>query len=353
MIRRLLVGGAALVLPFASFGYLVQRAVGRLIAAPRYGDGEDSLRPAIDALGGEVVRLRSRDGLRLAGRWLPAEPDSTGGAPMGEWLPESHEAVLLLHGYSGSVAPDLLEFGPFLRRTANVLGLDFRGHGGSDPGPTTFGMLEVEDVAGALAWLGERGIRRVALMGTSMGAVTALSAVAILGDASLAGADGDPNAPVSPIPAPRPQIVGVVAESATPEVALAVASRIGGPFARRIADLLFAGVARRLGSDPRATEPGVMVGLVPPVPMLFIHGDADDVVPLDSARRLAGGAGDCGTLWVVPGAHHSRAHQAAPAEYEARVTTFLRAAFGAARTASAETGTGETASAGSPMRRST
>ena len=30
-------------------------------------------RPALDALGGEVIRLRSRDGLRLAGRWLPAE----------------------------------------------------------------------------------------------------------------------------------------------------------------------------------------------------------------------------------------------------------------------------------------
>ena len=31
------------------------------------------------------------------------------------------------------------------------------GHGGSDDAPTTFGLHEIDDVAGALAWLGERG----------------------------------------------------------------------------------------------------------------------------------------------------------------------------------------------------
>ena len=101
--------------------------------------------------------------------------------------PTRHEAILLLHGYPGSIAPDLVEYGPFLRRTAGVLGLDFRGHGESDDGPTTFGLLEVEDVAGALAWLGERGITRVALVGTSMGGITAIAAVAVLGDGSLRG----------------------------------------------------------------------------------------------------------------------------------------------------------------------
>ena len=71
--------------------------------------------------------------------------------------------------------PTCVEYGPFLRRTAGVLGLDFRGHGGSDDGPTTFGLLETEDIAGALAWLGERGITRVAMVGTSMGGITAIA----------------------------------------------------------------------------------------------------------------------------------------------------------------------------------
>ena len=67
----------------------------------------------LDRLGGEVVRLRSRDGVRLAGRWLAAEPGEG-------WKPDPREAILLLHGWSGSVTPDLLEVGPFLRRTASA-----------------------------------------------------------------------------------------------------------------------------------------------------------------------------------------------------------------------------------------
>ena len=66
-----------------------------------------------------------------------------------------------------------------LRRTAGILGLDFRGHGGSDDAPTTFGMHEIEDVAGALAWLGARGITRVALVGSSMGGITAIAAAVV------------------------------------------------------------------------------------------------------------------------------------------------------------------------------
>ena len=141
MTRRWLGAAGAAGLSAITLRAAARRAADRLLDAPRVGPEEASLAPALDALGGEVVRLRARDGLRLAGRWLPAEPADG-------WAPEPHDAILLLHGYSGSVAPDLVEYGPFLRRIAGVLGLDFRGHGESDDGPTTFGMLEVEDVAG-------------------------------------------------------------------------------------------------------------------------------------------------------------------------------------------------------------
>ena len=198
MIRRLAAAGIAAAAAAAS--YLALRTVARrgarqLLDAPRTGPDEAGLAPALDALGGEIVRLRSRDGLRLGGRWLPFEPgrgtgDRGGGDDeASEWSADPHEAILLLHGYSGSIAPDMLEYGPFLRRTAGVLGLDFRGHGESDDGPSTFGLLEVEDVAGALAWLGERGVSRVALVGTSMGGIAGMVAVAVLGDGSLASAD--------------------------------------------------------------------------------------------------------------------------------------------------------------------
>ena len=141
------------------------RAASRILDAPRFGPDEQGLKPDLDALGGEVVRLRARDGLRLHARWLPsvdAGQSSSAGEPAGtddagDWIPDPYEAILLLHGWTGSVAPDLVAMGPTLGRTAGVLGLDFRGHGGSDDARTTFGLREIEDVAGALDWLGERG----------------------------------------------------------------------------------------------------------------------------------------------------------------------------------------------------
>jgi pimeloyl-ACP methyl ester carboxylesterase len=298
-----------------------RRAARRLLAAPRATPDEARLAPALDALGGEVVRLRSRDGLRLSGRWLPLE------APGDGWTPDPHEAVLLLHGYSGSVAPDLVEYGPFLRRTAGVLGLDFRGHGESEEAPTTFGMLEVEDVAGALGWLGERGITRVALFGTSMGGIAAIEAVVILGDGSLAAADADDAATRATTDAPRPRMVAVVAESVATSVEVPVANRIRSPFGRFIAGRLFAAAAGMLGADPRDAEPGKVVGLVEPVPLLLIHGSADATVPLDDGRRLAALAGLSAEHWIVEGADHSQGHAVAGQDYERRVSDFLRVAF--------------------------
>jgi pimeloyl-ACP methyl ester carboxylesterase len=303
-----------------------RRAVDRLLHAPRTSPGEDALGPALDELGGEVVRLRARDGLRLAARWLPAEatdPDR----PDAVWRRDPHEAILLLHGYSGSIAPDLLEYGPFLRRTAGVLGLDFRGHGGSDDGPSTFGLLETEDIAGALAWLGERGITRVALIGTSMGGISAIAAVAVLGDGTLVAADGDPTAPRDMDIAPRPIIVAIVADSTAPELEVAVGTRVRGPGGRFVAARLFDGAAKVLGADPRATEPSRVIGLLESVPLLLIHGEADQTVPIADGRRLAELAGPAAEHWVVPGADHSASHAVAGDDYERRVTNFLRLAF--------------------------
>lgn len=324
MIRGLLLAAAAAI-PVVSTVAL-RRATDRLLAGPRRAPGEAALAPAIDALGGEVVRLRARDGVRLSARWLLARPEEAD-----EWRIDPHEAVLLLHGYSGSIAPDLVEYAPFLRSTAAVLGLDFRGHGDSDEGPTTFGLQEVEDVAGALAWLGERGIRRVALMGTSMGGITALASVVVLGDGRLAAADLDPAAPRHDVAPARPRIVGVVADSVAPEIATVVGGRLPGPFGRSVAQRLFDLAARRLGGDPRATEPGRIVGLIEGMPLLLVHGAADELVPLADAHRLAGLAPEGTRHLVVDGASHSGSHAADPTTYEGEVTAFLRRAFATVR----------------------
>ena len=323
--RRLLLAAAAPVVALLAVRPVGDRMARRLMDAPRTGPGEDALRPAVEALGGEVVRLLARDGIRLSGRWLPAEPGDDG------WVPDPREAVVLLHGWTGSVGPDLVAHGPFLLRTANLLGLDFRGHGGSADGPTTFGALEVEDVAGALAWLGERGIRRVALMGSSMGGIVALTSVAVLGDGRLAAADADPDAPVGVSTPPRPRIVAVVAESVTPELRLLVARRLRVPLGSRLGDQAFAGVARAVGVDPRATEPIRAVRLLEDVPLLLVAGGADAIVTPADADRLAAAAPEGTHRLVVAGAGHGDAHATDPKAWEDAVATHLRSAFEGAR----------------------
>ena len=209
-----------------------------------------------------------------------------------------------------------------------MLGLDFRGHGESDDGPTTFGMREVEDVAGALAWLGERGIERVALVRARRWAgSTAIAAVGVLGDGSLPGADVDLDAPAGVVPAPRPRIVGVVADSVPPE--LAVGDRLADPgtASALAADRMLAAAARDLGGDPRATEPIRIVGLVEPVPLLLDPRRSRPTVPLADGRRLAAAAGPSASHWTVPGAAHSASHATMPQEYEAWVTDGVRSAF--------------------------
>jgi pimeloyl-ACP methyl ester carboxylesterase len=327
MIRKSLMAIGAVVVPIVTFDVLTRRASRRLLDRPRTFPDEAALAPALDALGGEVVRIRARDGLRLSARWVAAEDGDAG------WKPDPHEAILLLHGSSGSVAPHLVEHGPYLRRTAGVLGLDFRGHGGSDESATTFGLREIEDVAGALAWLGDRGVDRVALMGMSMGGMTAIASVAVLGDGSIVGTDIDPDAPRH-VPAPRrPRILAVVADSAVPEVESVAVPFIPGPAPRMVAARVFDAMSRTLGGDPRETEPIRVIGLLEGIDVLLIAGDRDPILPVVDAHRLAE-AGPPGTeLWIVPGADHRQGHRVDPAGYESRVTEHLRTAFRRAREA--------------------
>ena len=73
LIRRAIAASLAAVVSVVTLRALAGRGARRLLDAPRTTPFEEALRPALDALGGEVVRFGSRDGLRLRGRWLPAQ----------------------------------------------------------------------------------------------------------------------------------------------------------------------------------------------------------------------------------------------------------------------------------------
>jgi hypothetical protein len=68
-------------------------------------------------------------------------------------------------------------------------------------------------------------------------------------------------------------------------------------------------------------SPEASVGLLSPIPVLFIHGDADSIVPLHHSQRLFELAGFPKQLWVVPGAGHIQAIK--DKQLRARLTEYL------------------------------
>jgi pimeloyl-ACP methyl ester carboxylesterase len=135
-----------------------------------------SLNPARMGLVCEDVELKTDDGVRLSGWWMP------GGKP-------ERAPVVILHGLGASKA-HMIDYILLAQEQGNpALAIDFRGHGGSDPSLTSIGFHESRDVEAAMRFVRERGAGDPVLWGTSMGAVSALLAAAR--DGSAAGIIAD------------------------------------------------------------------------------------------------------------------------------------------------------------------
>lgn len=64
-------------------------------------------------------------------------------------------------------------------------------------------------------------------------------------------------------------------------------------------------------------------------PVLIIHADADDAIPVGESEMLAAaGHADRTELWVAPGTKHLGARGVDPAVYDARVIRFFNDALG-------------------------
>ena len=117
----------------------------------------------------EDITIKTRDGLRLSGWWIPNEKDSM---------------VIPLHGYTRSRWDDVymkqtIEF--LLKQGYSVLTFDFRAHGKSEGSFTTVGEKELLDVLSAIDWLEENHpekAKKIALVGFSMGAIVTIRALA-------------------------------------------------------------------------------------------------------------------------------------------------------------------------------
>jgi alpha-beta hydrolase superfamily lysophospholipase len=236
----------------------------------------------------DSVTFPAADGLTLRGWWVPASG--------------SDRAILQLHGHAGSMDPDVQYLSAWHEAGLNVLLFDLRAHGRSAGQATTFGYLERRDVQGAVSFLKqEKGMRRVALVGFSLGGM-----VAIL------------SAPVCP------QVDAVVEDGAPARLRSALKvwgleHHLPAWFAAAMARLAILGASLRLGTNLFRCEPVRWAGRIPQ-PLLMIHGDLDQYCP-DFEDLLA--AASPAEVWRLPDVGHVQASQIYPDEYRRRVVAFL------------------------------
>jgi dipeptidyl aminopeptidase/acylaminoacyl peptidase len=248
----------------------------------------------------EEVTFPSREGnVELSGWLIPGRPEQP--------------YVIFVHGLdserSADGAVDLAS--RLVGQGYNALLFDLRGHGRSGGERISGGYFEREDVLGAYDFLVSRGAAagRVGVIGFSLG-----GGVAIMAAADEHG------------------IVAVVADSAFADIDDLIARETARktflseelvpvflPAARLFADRLY-------GIDLGDISPERDATLLT-VPILLIHGDADNRIPPSHSRRIHQRAHFGSELWTPEGVNHVDAFLAQPDEYARRVIRYLEERF--------------------------
>ena len=245
----------------------------------------------------ERVSIRSRDGLRLAGRYYPGRE----GAPI----------VLAFHGYRGTPARDFAGGTQFyLSEGYGLLMAEQRAHGASEGHVIAFGVKERYDCLDWISYVRERfgPDRPLLLAGISMGAATVLMA---------SGLDLPPNVRAvladAPFTSPAAILRKVCADLHVPPALAMPLLRLGAR--------LFGG----FGLDDADAAEAVQSARVP---ILVIHGEDDRFVPCDMGRAVAAANPDLVRLETFPGAGHGLSFLVDRPRYERVVRAFFARALG-------------------------
>lgn len=234
---------------------------------------------------GEQVWLDSISGTSLHAWFIPAV---AGPAP----------AVAVLHGW-GANGSLLLPLAPYLHEAGyQALFLDARNHGLSEHDDFASLPRFAEDLDVGIAWLRERDdVTSIALAGHSVGAGAAILA---------ASRDPEIAAVVSMSAFAHPR------EMMTNQLRL---TRLPG----EVSDVLLWPIEKIIGHRFDEFAPQLRIAEVAS-PVLIVHGDADQVIPVGDAFRLYDEAPD-GQILIVPGGEHAALEAFEP--YMTDVVAFL------------------------------
>ncbi len=246
---------------------MFRNLVDRLVYYPMpYPQGEWNLQAQS---GARDLWFATRDGIRLNAWWFPQ--------------PGSRLATLFLHGNAGNVTHRIDHALRINSAGSSVLVLDYRGYGKSKGHPTERGLhLDADAAYEALLRLGyDPG--QVLLHGESLGTAVAVEL------------------------ASRRPCAGLILESplaSLREMAATVVPILGPLVAN--------------GFNTKKMIRRVRV------PLLVVHGDADEIVPFSQGQAVFAAANQPKQFWRVPGAHHNDLLYVANEQYVPRLRAFYR-----------------------------
>ncbi len=241
---RVLAGCAALYVALAVLMWILQRRL------QYYPDPTAPQMPSVQSAAElRDIELEAADGLRLHAWYLP------GTRPLD---------FLILHGNAGHRGDRWPWIEALHASGAGVLALDYRGYGGNPGSPTEDGL--VRDAEAAARWLAEHGAQRIVTIGESLGCGVAVGLAARYPPDALVLVSGFPS-------------LVSVARCAYPWLPVSLLMRDRFECSSKLA---------RLG-----------------VPVLFVHGEADTIVPLGLGRELYECAAGPKEWWSIPGAGHN------------------------------------------------
>ena len=240
----------------------------------------------------EMVSIRSRDGLRLTGRYYARRE----GTPL----------AICFHGYRATGLRDFCGGSrDILDRGYDLLLVDQRAQGDSQGHTMTFGIREREDCRAWVRWAAERFGRErpLVLYGISMGAATVLMA---------AGEPFEGNVRCIVADAPYSSAKAIIQKVCREDLHLPAGLCW---FFLRLGARLYGGF------DPEETTAAAEVKKAT-VPMLIIHGEDDRFVPCAMSAEIAA-ANPLVERHTFPGAGHGLSYMEDPKRYLSLVDDIL------------------------------
>jgi fermentation-respiration switch protein FrsA (DUF1100 family) len=227
----------------------------------------------------QEVWFESADGIRLFGWYVESRETRAGSAGL------TTGVLLWCHGNAGNIIHRLENLVELYRLGLSVFLFDYRGYGRSSGKPSEEGLYR--DALAAYAYLTETrrvAPERVVLFGRSLGA-------AVAGDV-----------------ASQKRAAGLILESPFPSVgAVARAHYFGLP------------VDWLLGAEFNLVERLRRIS----VPVLVVHGDRDEIVPISLGKRVFEAAREPKSFYLVPGADHNDLYVVGGRPYFQRLKRFI------------------------------